>query len=194
MTNNDDKNNTNDTPQLAHEEELDKAINTFQNRWKYAVFPAMIAFVIFSLFGFYLIFGMLQRMEDLSQDVSRMADTIRDSLPAMQQNVSTMSNDMHQMNGVIATSFPKLEKGVDEMSHSTADMAQTTNTMGNSIWELNQNVSKPLSMMNKMMPWSVQKNTAMPPRPSINPNTVMPARTPTTSSLPTPTIAYTKLS
>jgi len=147
--------------------ELDQEINKFESRWKYAVFPAMIAFVIFSLFGFYLIFGMLQRMEDLSKDVSRMADTIRDSLPAMQQNVKVMSEDMHQMNVVISSSFPELQKGVEDMSVSTANMAQTTNSMGNSIWELNQNVSKPLSMMNKMIPWSVQNNSA--PAIPVNP-------------------------
>ncbi len=139
------------------EEELALAIDSFQNRWKYAVFPAMVAFVILSVFGFYLIYGMLQRMEDLSKDVNRMADTISDALPAMQQNVNMMATDMHQMNAAIGTSLPKLEQRVDAMSNSTEHMAKTTDSMGQSMWEMNRNVSKPLSMMNKMIPWSTQK-------------------------------------
>ncbi|MEE9350994.1 MAG: hypothetical protein V3U78_01940 [Thiotrichaceae bacterium] len=139
------------------EEELEQAIDSFQLKWKYAVFPAMIAFVILSVFGFYLIFGMLQRMESLSQDVNRMADTISDALPAMQQNVGIMASDMHEMNEVIGTNFPKLEKRVDAMSNSTEYMAQTTSSMGHSIEEMNDSVSKPLSMMNRMIPWSRRK-------------------------------------
>jgi hypothetical protein len=139
------------------EEELEQAIDSFQTKWKYAVFPAMIAFVILSVFGFYLIYGMLQRMEDLSKDVNRMADTISNSLPAMQQNVGIMASDMHEMNEVIGTNFPKLEKRVDAMSNSTEYMAQTTSSMGHSIEEMNDSVSKPLSMMNRMIPWSRRK-------------------------------------
>ncbi len=137
-------------------EELQQAIDSFQNRWKYAVFPAMIAFVILSIFGFYLIFGMLQRMEDLSRDVNRMADTISQTLPPMQQNITSMSADMHQLNDVIGTSFPNLEQRVDAMSNSTEYMAQTTHSMGSSIWEMNRNISRPLSFMNKMIPFSRQ--------------------------------------
>lgn len=145
------------------EEELEQAIDGFQNRWKYAVFPAMIAFIILSVFGFYLIYGMLQRMEDLSRDVSKMAETISQALPPMQQNITSMSTDMHQLNGVIGSSFPNLEQRVDSISHSTEHMARTTNAMGNSVWEMNRNISKPLSVMNKMIPFSHTQ------RPVFNP-------------------------
>ncbi len=155
------------------EKELAQAVDSFQSRWKYAVFPAMVAFVILSVFGFYLIYGMLQRMEDLSKDVNRMADTIRDSLPAMQQNVGAMATDMHEMNKVIGASFPKLEQRVDAMSNSTEYMAQTTGSMGQSMWELNNSVSKPLSMMNKMIPWS-EKKAPSANRPYYNNNSYQP--------------------
>ncbi len=151
------------TLQHKKEEELEKAVDGFENRWKYAVFPAMIAFIILSIFGFYLIYGMLQRMEDLSRDVNRMADTIAKSLPPMQDNITQMSGDMHQLNGVIGNSFPKLEQRVESMSYSTEHMAQTTNAMGNSVWEMNRNISRPLSVMNKMIPFSHYK------RPVFNP-------------------------
>ncbi len=142
------------------EEELEQVIDSFAVKWNYAIFPAMIAFVILAVFGFYLIFGMLQRMEDLSKDVNRMADTIAESLPAMQQNVGVMATDMHEMNEVIGTTFPKLEKRVDAMSNSTEYMANTTSSMGRSIEEMNDSVSKPLSMMNSMIPWSRRKAPA----------------------------------
>ena len=161
--------------QKISEEDLEQAIDSFQNRWKYAVFPAMVAFIILSVFGFYLIYGMLQRMEDLSKDVNRMADTIRDSLPAMQENVGTMATDMHEMNDVIGTSFPRLEKRVDAMSNSTENMAVTTQSMGKSIWEMNDSVSKPLSMINKMIPWSGGRKAPRYPQPYYNNNVYQPA-------------------
>jgi len=36
-------------------QEAAEALETFEFRWRYAVFPAMIAFTILSAFGFYLV-------------------------------------------------------------------------------------------------------------------------------------------
>lgn len=137
-----------------------KTLETFETRWRYAVFPAMVAFVILASFGFYLIYGMLQRMEDLSRDVAEMSRVIQVTMPAMQGSIGGMASDMHQLNSVISGSFPALNTNVAAMSgdmktvsYSTASMANTTQNMGQNLWELNKNISKPFSMMNNIMPW-----------------------------------------
>lgn len=155
--------------------EAAETLETFEVRWKYAVFPAMIAFAVLSAFGFYLIYGMLQRMEDLSANVSEMTKVIQVSMPSMQGNMASMSGDIEKMTDTIQVSFPNLEKNVatmsndmKAMSHSTSSMAVTTQNMGSNLWELNKNVSKPLSAMNNMLPWG-KKGTMPPPAPYYPP-------------------------
>ena len=136
-------------------EEAAKTLETFEARWRYAVFPAMIAFVILSSFGFYLIYGMLQRMESMSNDISRMTNL-------MEKTVPMLAADVHQMNTTIATTMPELKQHVSSLtgevatiSNATSSMATSTHNMGQSTWELNRSFSKPLRAMNQMIPWNI---------------------------------------
>ena len=156
------------------EDDLNEALESFETRWKYAVFPAMIAFVILAGFGFYLIYGMLQRMEDLSADIHDMAGVITVTMPEMRTGITSMSSrmqligedlhgmrsDMSRLSMVINDTMPAMEGKVGDMSnnisdmrYATSSMAQTTHNMGQNIWNMNRNFSKPLSMMRKIMPW-----------------------------------------
>lgn len=151
-------------------QEAAETLETFEARWRYAVFPAMVAFIILAGFGFYLIYGMLKRMEDLSANVNRMTDVIAVTLPAMQKNINTISNDVSKMSGTIQGSFPNIDKNVSTMSeemktlsYSTSSMTATTQSMGYNLQELNQNISKPLSIMNQMIPWSPRNNNGNVP-------------------------------
>lgn len=155
--------------QVTHDDIIEVEMKSFENRWRYAVFPAMVAFVILAVFGFYLIFGMLQRMEALSEDVNRMTNIMEKSIPQM-------SHDMQEMNETIGQSLPAMEEGVAEMSTgvtamsvgvaemtiSTHNIASTTGNMSNSVWEMNRSVSRPLSMMNKIMPFGKKTNLPRP--------------------------------
>jgi hypothetical protein len=150
-------------------EEATQALESFENRWRYAVFPAMIAFIILAVFGFYLIYGMLQRMEQLSTDVNRMTSVIAQVLPEMQRNMGGISTDISELNQAISANFPKLEqniasmtKNMNLMSSSTHSIATTTANLDKSMWEMNRNVSKPLSMINQVIPW---RKNSMPPLP-----------------------------
>ena len=143
------RNSDNDNDDNKNKEVTD-SLQTFETRWRYAVFPAMVLFVLLIGFMFYLIYGMLQRMEDLSKDI-------------------------HEMSKVITVSMPKLNKSVDkmtdnigEMKVATTSMAITTHGMGQNLWDINSNISKPLSAMNKILPWSYMKNRS--PRPVLPPN------------------------
>lgn len=140
---------------LTHNEVIDVEMKSFENRWRYAVFPAMVAFVILAVFGFYLIYGMLQRMEALSEDVHRMTNI-------MEKNIPQMSNNMLEMNETISHNLPAMKDGVSEMSISTHNIAATTGNMSNSVWEMNRSVSRPLSMMNKIMPFGSKTNLPRP--------------------------------
>lgn len=147
-----------------------ETLEVLETRWKYAVFPAMIAFIILAAFGFYLIYGMLQRMEDLSHNVYRMTEVIQQSMPSMQNDMTHMSNNIQQINTTIQQNFPRLAQNVStmssdmkDMSYSTTSMAGTTHNLSQNVWELNKNVSQPLSLMNNIIPWNNTKSVP-PPR------------------------------
>lgn len=167
------------TPPLkASSGNMEEQLSSFEVRWKFLVFPAMIAFVILAGFGFYLIYGMLQRMEDLARDVERMADTVQQTMPAMQGGVISMSSkmqwigdDLHEMTRVVSGTMPNMQQDVnrmstniDDMSYATASMANSTHSMGQNIWNMNRNVSKPLSIMRKMMPFGSSGGKSLPSR------------------------------
>ncbi len=156
---------------------------SFENRWRFAVFPAMIAFIMLSGFGFYLIYGMLERMKALSEDIDHMTRVMSETLPIMQGGVvgmsskmqwvgddlDKMSNDVHELTSVIAKTLPSMEKhlinmasNINQMSYSTAAMATTTDNMGRNIWDMNRNISKPMSFFGDMMPWQ-NSNVSTPP-------------------------------
>jgi len=148
--------------------ETTETLEVLETRWKYAVFPAMIAFIILAGFGFYLIYGMLQRMEDLSHNVYRMTEVIQSAMPSMQKDMTHMSSNIQQINTTIQQNFPSLAHNVSSMSHdmkdmsySTASMASTTHNLSYNVWELNKNVSQPLSLMNNILPWN--KAQRIPP-------------------------------
>ena len=71
-------------------QEAARTLETFESRWRYAVFPAMIAFFILSAFGFYLIYGMLQRMESISSDINRMTDLMEKSVPVITTDITDL--------------------------------------------------------------------------------------------------------
>lgn len=142
-------------------EEAAQTLETFESRWRYAVFPAMIAFVVLAAFGFYLIYGMLQRMESMSNDISRMT-------VLMERTVPVLAGDIHQLNTTISKTMPKLEERLSEMasevttmSQSASSMATSTHNMGQSTWELNRSISKPMRAMTNMIPWTIDTPAPM---------------------------------
>jgi predicted PurR-regulated permease PerM len=133
-------------------EEAAQALETFEFRWRYAVFPAMIAFTILSAFGFYLIFGMLQHMQSMSNDINRMTSLMETSVPVI-------SSDISQLNNTIAISMPGIQSDVGQMSQSAQSMATSTQQMNRSTWEMNRSISRPLNMFNNMVPFNVHPPT-----------------------------------
>jgi len=108
-------------------EDNNEAIEVFETRWRYAVFPAMIAFIILASFGFYLIYGMLQHMQSMSKDIHRMTSL-------MEVTVPIISHDISELNKTISSSMPRIQSSV-------SDMTKSTQSMNTSITGLNETIS-----------------------------------------------------
>lgn len=140
-------------------EEAAETLEVFETRWRYAVIPAMVAFFILSAFGFYLIYGMLQHMDSMSKDINRMT-------VLMEKSVPVISSDISEMNDTISISMPSIQSNVNDMSYSAQSLAQSTMRMDRSTYELNRSVSKPIDMMNKMVPFNLNNIRSTPPPPA----------------------------
>lgn len=132
--------------------EAAEALESFEFRWRYAVFPAMIAFTILSAFGFYLIYGMLQHMQSMSEDIHRMTSL-------MEKTVPVISSDISELNSTIGISMPSIQTNVADMSNSTDSMAVSTQHMDRTTWELNRSISKPMNMFNSFVPFNIHAPT-----------------------------------
>jgi len=115
-----------------------EAIEVFETRWRYAVFPAMIAFIILASFGFYLIYGILQHMQSISKDIHRMTSL-------MEATVPVISHDISELNKTMITSMPSIKSSVSDMSKSTQSMTTSitglNETISTSMPSLQSNVS-----------------------------------------------------
>lgn len=136
------------------------------------VYPATFAFIILAAYGFYLI-------QSLASDVSKMAVTMESMANSVDTNMQSISSTMRGMHsdvshltstikgmsgdiGDMSTNTKTMVDSIGGMKAATYDMAASTNNMQRDMWSLNQNISTPLSVMNKFLPWKNNKNGPFP--------------------------------
>ncbi len=160
--------------------ELETREESATRRMQMLVYPAMVAFIILAAYGFYLV-------QSLTADVHRMADSVRimsesvdKSMTVISENTSNMSNKMaslvtstHEMSGSMTTlvdTTGNMSGSVGNMAGRVDGMATSTGDMQQDMWSLNQNISTPLSMFNKFIPWNNNSNgrfRGSQPRPPV---------------------------
>lgn len=158
-------------------QEYEKKADASTKRMQMLVYPAMVAFVILSAFGFYLIFS-------LTSDVRRMADTFVGMSGSIEKNMDNIAGTMNHMSGtmdVLSSSTSNMTTDIGKMTNTTSemsnaitgmkpaiyDMAASTNNMQRDFWSLNKNISTPLGFMNSFLPWKDSKT--MPFQGSTSP-------------------------
>ena len=165
-------------------QELERELRDFETKsegsnktMQMLVYPAMFAFIILAAYGFYLI-------QSLASDVNNMAGTMEKMADSVDRNMESISNTMKDMNGDVGSltsTIRGMSGDIGDMSNNTKtmvdsiggmkaatyDMAASTNNMQRDMWSLNQNISTPLSMMNKFLPW--KNNTTGPFPGSVAP-------------------------
>ena len=159
--------------------DLQLELRTFENKsedsdknMRLIVYPAMFAFILLASYGFYLIQSLASDVNNMAGTMSKMAgsvdrnmESISDTMKDMNGDVGTLTSTIRGMSGDIANMSSNTKTMVDSiggMKAATYDMAASTNNMQRDMWSLNQNISTPLSMMNKFLPW---KNNSTGPFP-----------------------------
>ena len=147
--------------------EFEKKEDAVTKRMQMLVYPAMVAFFILAAYGFYLI-------QSLTSDVNKMANTMVVISESMNKNMDVLAATTTKMStqmGSMVNSTATMTNIMGTLSNNTAHMATSTNDMQRDMWSLNQNISTPLSMFNKFIPWNNNSNGRFPgslPAPTQN--------------------------
>lgn len=146
--------------------EFEKKEDAVTKRMQMMVYPAMVAFFILSAYGFYLI-------HSLTSDVGQMAKTMEVMSESVTRNMDSMANTTGMMStqmGSIVVSTNSMSKVMSELSETTGTMAKSTDNIQKDMWSLNQNISTPLSMFNKFIPWNNNSSGRFPGSSAYVPN------------------------
>lgn len=138
--------------------EFEKKEDAVTKRMQLLVYPSMVAFFILAAYGFYLI-------QSLTTDVNRMSNTMEAISESMTQNMGMLSTTTAQMStqmGSMVKSTASMTEIMSSLSDTTKYMATSTNNMQKDMSSLNQNISTPLSMFNKFIPWNNNSNGRFP--------------------------------
>ncbi len=143
-------------------------------RWERVVYPGMVILVLLMAYGFYLIYNLTNDMRIM---VTRFDDPrIITNLDQLSTDLHSLSGDIHKMttrvhamsNDTLAMSkstrtMTELMESVKYMKSMDAELRKMNRTMyvmgGNvnylrqDMAVMNRNISRPMSMMNSMMPF-----------------------------------------
>ena len=155
---------------------LDRFVTVFESsarRWELVVYPALLAFVILAAYGFFLIYTLSKDMHLLASgmdpNMARNLSNMSDSVTYLSENVRTMTRRIDKISGTMEgmaltleddsgkmdtqdTLDPKLvyKRGIDSsMRTMTAEMGG----MRYEVTGMGRNITRPMSIMNKFMPW-----------------------------------------
>ncbi len=113
-------------------------------RLQLIVYPSLIAFAVLASYGFYLIYS-------LTRDIHLMTDSIIKMTESVDRNMTVMSGDVGKMN------------------YSMVRMTEAVTNMQRDLWSMNQNISTPLSAVNRMLPFSNNSSGPFPGSPGPMP-------------------------
>lgn len=138
---------------------LSQTFETSAKRWELIVYPSLFAFIILAAYGFYLVFS-------LAKDVHYLAISVDSNMTVLASNMQSMSDNVGQMSAnvrTIAVSIESISRDVSTLepmltSMETIDqaiqsMTFTTSHMSDDMAVMNRSISRPMSLMNRFMPW-----------------------------------------
>ncbi|WGZ93937.1 MAG: hypothetical protein QJT81_19460 [Candidatus Thiothrix putei] len=127
------------------------------------VYPAMVAFIILSAYGFYLVQSLTTDVHKLTETISSMNQTVDSNMNRMADNFDTMTLHMTNMTQSVGemthnivdmnSSTQDMAGNMKQMDASTQNMAVSTYNMQRDMWSMNKNISGPMKMFNKFSPF-----------------------------------------
>ena len=152
--------------ELQHFEE--KQVNVTRTL-QMIVYPAMVAFIILSAYGFFLVQSLTTDVHRLTETIAGMNNSVQTNMQSIAGTMDKMSNQMgnlvdstgHMSNNIVGmnSSTQDMAGNIQQMNASTQNMAVSTYNMQRDMWSMNKNISGPMKMFNKFNPFGSDKNT-----------------------------------
>jgi uncharacterized protein YoxC len=127
------------------------------------VYPAMVAFIILSAYGFFLIQSLTTDVHQLTETISQ----VNTSMVGVANNMNSMNTQMEKLTesvesmsrnvGLMTGGVQNMTGSVEQMNASTQNMAVSTYNMQHDLWSMNKNISGPMKMFNKFNPFGDDK-------------------------------------
>jgi len=156
------------TTRTVHED-ITRFLDTFERsakRWEMVVYPAMFAFIILAGYGFFLIYSLTDNMNTIAESFDpQMAahmDGVASNMQDMTENIALMTDQVHNMSKeikaisgqmVYLSSMKPIAQQMADMEQSIQRMSGNFDLMRRDMSVLSYNISKPMSKINKFMPW-----------------------------------------
>jgi hypothetical protein len=138
---------------------LSQTFETSAKRWELIVYPSLFAFIILAAYGFYLVFSLAKDVHYLAISVdSNMTvlasnmQSIADNVGQMSSNVRTMAVSVESISRDVSTLEPMLTS-METMDQAIQSMTFTTAHMRDDMAVMNRSISRPMTFMNRFMPW-----------------------------------------
>ncbi len=153
----------------SRDESLERLLDVFERsarRWEMIVYPILFGFILLAGYGFYLVYSLTNDMKNIAAAIDpqmglHMSDfvanlnSISDSVDSLTGRVTSMSENISVIAGQMENlkHMPTMVNEMAGLNQSVGAMAGNINLMAWDLGELNHNISKPMSKMNKFMPW-----------------------------------------
>lgn len=127
------------------------------------VYPAMVAFIILSAYGFYLVQSLTTDVHQLTSIIAKMHQSVDNNMTKMTGSIDSMNTQMGSLvtstgqmtNNIVGmnSSTQDMAGNIQQMNASTQNMAVSTYNMQRDMWSMNKNISGPMKMFNKFNPF-----------------------------------------
>lgn len=163
--------------QIEHElHDVEDELQTFEERQvsvtrtlQMIVYPAMVAFIILSAYGFFLVQSLTTDVHRLTETIAKMNDTVHSNMNDISGTMNTMNSQMGNLvqstgemtDNIVGmnSSTQSMANNVQQMNASTQNMAVSTYNMQRDMWSMNKNISGPMKMFNKFSPFGNDKTS-----------------------------------
>lgn len=145
---------------------LSEVFESSARRWELIIYPSLFAFIVLAAYGFYLIYNLQRDVHYLAISVDTNMTTLAGNMQTMSQsmgqmttNVRAMTVSLDSIDRKVGTLEPMLanitsmDESMRSMTYATNSINQAAHRMHGDMRYMNQNITRPMSVMTKFMPW-----------------------------------------
>ena len=138
---------------------LSAAFENSARRWELIVYPSLFAFILLAGYGFYLVYSLAKDVHYLAISVDTNMTMLSGNMQSVSENMGQLTRNVKEMNQSMVSidrsvgNLDPMLNNMRQMGRSMESMSWATNNMRQDMSIMNQNVSRPMSFMNNVMPW-----------------------------------------